>query len=810
VAIQSTTPVSGLSAALDPIEGDQVAVEPGEDQDEDVQTSRSPRGAEGLTLQAQLKRWSKDGNIARYLDDGVLNLIGMRVVEEYEIDVRSRDDWMSKAEKAVKFAIQETQPKTTPWPGASNMIFPLIAQAALEFGARATKAVIPNRNVVKGAIEGSDRGTPMIGPNGQPEMQPLPPGAPPGTPQQPMWKVAPGEKTERAKRVGEYMSWQLLTDIPEWKPQTDQLLHQIPVIGGAAKKTFRDFRLRKNRSLYVSLINLVWNYRAASFEAAPRVTEKVWLYPYEIEELERADLRDIGDGNHEGLFLPYEYGPGDDPTTSETGLGGPESGADSNDMDAPHMFLEQHRRWDLDGDGYSEPYAITVHKRSGKVVRIVARYDEDGIRAKTGKKGERIERIEPIDEYSLIRFLPNIDGGSYPMGFGHLLRPINEAINTCFNQMFDAGTLQNSGAGFIGDQLGVHSGSTALSVGKFIRVNTKGQSIRDSVFPIPFQGPSATLFQLLGILISAGEKMAGIQQILTGDAAIANAPPTTVLALIEQGIQGYTALIGRVFDGIQAEYDKLFKLNRKYLKDKAEYPVGDEWREVTSHDFRLAGGIKPVADYTMTTNMQKLGRAQMLLPLADDPIMNKKEIIRRYLEAGEIDRIDDLFAPGPSPESMIQVQMAMANAQAELGRKRAAEMKDQTQAYLNMAMAKKAAGDASAAWIDQQLQYLQLKIESVNAQTKASKVAFDAYHQHATRQTESAHRNADRTADLVKHFNPQGGGAGSDQDDEDDASGGQAQGGAGSYPVPVVQYAGGPVGGVEAQPGDAGVPALPG
>jgi hypothetical protein len=32
------------------------------------------------------------------------------------------------------------------------------------------------------------------------------------------------------------------------------------------------------------------------------------------------------------------------------------------DRDKPHEFLEQHRYWDLDEDGYPEPYIVTVHK----------------------------------------------------------------------------------------------------------------------------------------------------------------------------------------------------------------------------------------------------------------------------------------------------------------------------------------------------------------------------------------------------------------------------------------------------------------
>ena len=84
------------------------------------------------------------------------------------------------------------------------------------------------------------------------------PGQPPAAapPQQPIWLIKPGEKTERAERIGEHMSWQLLEEMPEWEPQTDQLLHQLPIVGGAVRKTYRDMVEDRNSSLFVSLANL--------------------------------------------------------------------------------------------------------------------------------------------------------------------------------------------------------------------------------------------------------------------------------------------------------------------------------------------------------------------------------------------------------------------------------------------------------------------------------------------------------------------------------------------------------------------------
>jgi chaperonin GroES len=681
-------------------------------------------------------------NLAERYSPTVLDKLGQLVVFEFNIDENSRADWKDKAEKAMKFATQEAEEKTYPWPRSSNVIFPLITQAAIQFNARTYPAIIQNRNVVKGVVWGSDKGTPATDdgkPDGKPKIHPD------GTP---IWLSAPGDKRKRADRIGEHMSWQLLEEMSEWEAQTDSLLLQIPIMGGACRKTYRDPMEERNRSLLVPLKNLVWSYHAPSFEDAPRHTEILTLYPHQIEEYERAEV-----------YLPLVYGPGGDGETAN-------EQADAGDEDAPHVFLEQHRRYDLDDDGYPEPYIVTVHKRSSKVVRIVARYDEDGIQvgkgadinedeetdALTGKEDpdrEEILKITPVDHYTLIPFLPNPDGGSYPVGFGHLLRPLNEAINTTLNQMFDAGHLQNAGGGFVSDQLSIHSGPVNFQVGKYVRVGSKGQAIRDAVFPTPFPGPSQVLFQLLGLLLNAGKETAAVKDILAGDAATANASPTTILALIEQGLTVYTAIHKRIYRALKAEFNKIYRLNRIYLKDEQRrYRVGDEWREVQPDDYRMGGGVEPIADPTMITDMQKLGRAQILFPIKEDPMLNKKEIYMRMFDAASMDRVEDLFAPPPNPQvQQLMMKMAMEEKEAELGRLRAAELKDNSQAYLNMAMAASKANGPQMDWIDKQLRIMEMHIEATNTMVKAADVESRHFIGRG-RLSNEAERNRQDIADL--------------------------------------------------------------
>ena len=126
------------------------------------------------------------------------------------------------------------------------------------------------------------------------------------------------------------------------------------------------------------------------------------MYPVEVEEAERS-----------GVFIHHEYGP--------------ESTA-SDDEDAPREFLEQHRRIDLDDDGYPEPVIVTVHKQSQKVVRIVPRFDPADILFMGVDK--RIRKIRATQYYTQYDFLPNPEGGLPGVGLGQLLNPINARVSS--------------------------------------------------------------------------------------------------------------------------------------------------------------------------------------------------------------------------------------------------------------------------------------------------------------------------------------------------------------------------------------------
>lgn len=534
-----------------------------------------------------LHEYLQAANIADLLESHELNDIGRRSKAEYEIDKNSRSDWEESVQDALKLALQIAETKNYPWPNAANIKYPLMTLAAIQFNARAYPAIVNSGDLVRTKVIGRDDN---------------------------------GEKRKRGDRVAEHMSWQLLEEMTEWEDETDRLLIILPIAGVCFRKTYFDPILGRNCSYLISPLDLVVNDNARDLATVPRISHEFQLYPYEIEERFRS-----------GVYRKAELGL-----------------SDGEDEDAPHDFIEQHRTLDLDDDGYAEPYIVTFHKETGSVVRIVANFRPEDVAFNEGGEIARIERTQYFTKYE---FMPNPQGKFHGLGFGRLLRPINDAVDTTINQLLDAGHLANVGGGFIGRGARLRGGRQSGRPGEWVPVDVTGAALRDNLVPRPIQEPSLVLFQLLGMLVEAGKDISSVKDVMTGDAQSANQSPTTTLALIEQGMQVFSAIYKRVYRALKDEYAKLYRLNGLYLNPETYFHVLDEQRQVGPEDY--ADGdfdIVPVSDPATVTNMQKLGRAEFLLQFRGDPLMRGDEIMRRVFEAASIDDPDELFVEEAPPD----------------------------------------------------------------------------------------------------------------------------------------------------------------
>jgi chaperonin GroES len=564
-------------------------------------------------------------NIADELDDVTLNRIGADVVRDFEIDLSSRvkEGWDKRNEKAMKAAMQVHAPKNDPWPGASNVKYPLLTVASIAFQARAYPAIVDGATLVKGRVLGNDQGQPLMGPQG-------PMAAPDG---QPQWEVQPGAKRDRADRVANHMTWQLMFKMDGWEEDTDRMLLMLPIVGCGIRKSYYDAVLASNVSMMLAPEDFVINYWAKSIEAAPRYTHVLRYYPYEVHELVASEQ-----------WRPINVEVSQDDKSQ------------SDDEDALVVFYEQHRRIDLDGDGYPEPYVVTCNK-DGQVARIAPCFSEKDVTtdARTGK----IVSIKRAEYFTKYPFIPAPDGSFYDIGFGLLLGDISASIDTIINQMIDAASLQNAQGGFLGAGVNIKSGNMRFKLGEWKRVDVGGGTLRDNILPLELPGPSAAMFQLLGLLIEAAKDITSVQDIMTGGPATAQTA-TTTMAQVEQGMKTFTGIFKRIHRAFRKELQILFRLNGEHLPEEEYFALNDAPAKVGRADYLVEDlDIVPVSDPALASDLQKMARADYLVTFVGNPDVNQRELTRRRLEAGNIQDIKTVMevpeAP-PDPQLLLELK----------------------------------------------------------------------------------------------------------------------------------------------------------
>lgn len=553
-------------------------------------------------------------NVAASLDEDTLTKIGNDVVEGYNDDKQSRSEWEKKAKEYFELALQVAKEKSFPWPKASNVKFPLVSIAAMQFGARAYPTLVPSTGkIVQMRVLGKD-------PDGQ--------------------------KFQRAQRVSTHMNYQLTVQMEDWEEDYDKLLIMLPIIGVAFKKTYYDSSLRRNKSCLVLPQNLVVNYWTKSLEESFRITEVLYLTRNQVKErqlqeiyLEDVDLGDpvleVDTDNEKRDLKPVKV-----------------------DQSTPYKILEQHTYLDLDDDGYFEPYIITVDYHTAKVLRIVPRFKQENI--DTNVDGDVVS-IKADQYYTKFPFFPNPDGSFYDLGFGHLLGPINEAVNTLINQLVDAGTIRNLQAGFVGKGIQIRKGEQRFQPGEWKQVNAIGDDLRKQIVPLPSNEPSSVLFELLGLLIQSGKELASIAEIFVGKMPGQNTPAYTTKETVEQGMKLFTAIYKRVYRAQAKELKKLYELNRYYLDPQEYVSVLDEPIKQSDYD-APPDDLIPAADPSASSNTEKMAKVEALAQLLPLGTINPMALTMRWLEALDETQPEQLIIPPEQqqqkPDPKVEAEMA--------------------------------------------------------------------------------------------------------------------------------------------------------
>lgn len=545
--------------------------------------------------------------------------IGTMVWDGYVRDEASRAKWKKRMEAAMDLAMQIQKDKNFPWPGASNVTFPLVTISSLQFSSRSYSNIIQGTEVVKYRIAGGDQ---------------------------------QGALVETGRRIADHMSWQVLEEDQAWEEQHDRLLINLSIVGCNFVKTYFSSKKGYVVSDLVMARDLAMDYYAKSVEECARKTQLVPLYRNEIyERVQRRVFQNVLDeewyaSNPQPLQVPMG---GQMQQANRQGITPPQT-----DEDTPFMTLEQHRLLDLDQDGYAEPYIATIEAGSKKLLRLVARFERpEDIERQGDRPTGRIIQIKPQEYFTKYSFIPAQDGGVYDTGFGVLLGPLNEAVNSGINQLLDSGTMQNSIGGFLGRGAKIRGGVYTMAPWEWKRVDSTGDDLRKNLVPYPERQPSLVMFQLLGLLIQYCDRLAGTTDAMTGGNPGQNTPAYNMRAMLEQGMQVYNVIFKRVWRSMKEEFKKRYELNSLFLPQRTEFGVDSEGkpRYILREDYRLnSDKVVPAADPNLSSDAVRFAQAQAIRQASrETPGYNIREVEYNFLRSMRVEGVERFYDPERNP-----------------------------------------------------------------------------------------------------------------------------------------------------------------
>jgi hypothetical protein len=556
-------------------------------------------------------------NLAEDVDDRELGSLSSDLMSQYDSNKASRSDWEDSYSKGLELLGFNYEERTMPFRGASGVTHPLLAEAAIQFQAQAFNELLPSDGPVKTQVFGDTS-------SGQ---------------------------IQQANRVKEFMNYYIMNVMKEYTPDFDQMLFYLPLAGSTFKKVYYDEVFERAVSKFVPAENLVVPYETSDLDSCPIIAQALRMPFNELRKKQVAGFyRDIP-------VLPSQ---------SNNDLGGAQEeydkiqGTSSSQIDYDCTLIEFHVDLDLEGfeeldeegepTGIKVPYIVTVSEDSGVVLSIRRNFVEDD--AKRAK----------IQYFVHYKFLPGF--GFYGLGLIHAIGGLSRTATAALRQLIDAGTFSNLPAGFKTRGLRVRNEDEPLQPGEFRDVDAPGGVLRDSLMPLPFKGPDATLYQLLGFVVDAGRRFATITDMKVGDGNQQAAVGTTI-AMLEQGSRVMSAVHKRMHYAMREEFKLLARIMSEYLPSEYPYMVAGAQRSVKQEDFDDRIDVIPVSDPNIFSQSQRIALAQAELQLATQApeLHDMHEAYRRMYHALGVKDVDKILKPR-AEETLIPKDPAQENIDA--------------------------------------------------------------------------------------------------------------------------------------------------
>ena len=501
-----------------------------------------------------------DSNLAEVIDDNELRTIAVDLIAKFDADKSSRSDWEQTYDEGLDQLGLEIEDRTTPWAGACGVFHPMLSEAVVRFQSQTIQEIMPAKGPVKTQI----------------------------------WGLATDERHKQAKRVQDYMNYQLIEVMTEYRSETEKLLFSLPLAGSAFRKIYFDPSLGRPTSMFVPAEDFVVSYNEADLEQAERYTHVMNRSTNQIKKLQVS-------GFYKDVELTSSYIEDNKVTDKFQDIGGVKPSYDKEDR---HQLLEMHVDFDLpgfeDADGVALPYVITIDKGSSTILSIYRNW-ADG--------DEHKQKKQHFVHYG---YVPGI--GFYNLGLIHMIGGLAKSATSLLRQLVDAGTLSNLPGGLKTRGLRIKGDDTPIMPGEFRDVDVPGGVIRDNITFLPYKEPSSVLYQLLGNIVEEGRRFASMADLKVADMN-QEAPVGTTLAIMERAMKVQSAIQARIHASLKQEYKILAQIIHDFTDPDYPYET-DAGEGIKAEDFDDRIDVVPVSDPNASTMAQRIMQYQAALQLA--------------------------------------------------------------------------------------------------------------------------------------------------------------------------------------------------
>ena len=540
-------------------------------------------------------------NLAEEIDPVDLSTIALRYIEMIEKDKEARSLRDKQYEEGLRrTGMGNDAPGGATFMGASKVVHPVMAEACVDFAARAIKELFPPSGPTRTKVLGDiDK-----------------------------------EKLEVAERKRDFMNWQLTEQIEEFRDETEQMLTQLPLGGSQFIKLWYDEQKRRPCAEFVPIDNIYLPYASANFYTAQRVTEVQDITSFEFQRrIDRGLYRDIS--MVRATMEPEETKP----QKANDKIEGRQL---EDNVDGTRRVYHIYTWMEVDDDprtkGQMAPYILMIDDLESEVVGLYRNWEEGD---------ETMTKLDWLIEYKFIPWR-----GAYAVGLPHLIGGLAAGLTGGIRALLDSAHINNAATMLKLKGAKVSGQSQQVDVTQVAEIEAAPgvDDIRKIAMPFPFNPPSQTLFELVGYLDKAARGVVTTAEEKIADVT-AQAPVGTTQALIEQGSAVFAAIHARLHDAQGRVLKVLGRLNRWYLDDMQKGEVVQDL-PIRKDDFKRNTDVIPVSDPHIFSETQRMAQLQTVMAIMKDypDLFDRKAVIERFLTQIKIPQVNELMKGVPDPE----------------------------------------------------------------------------------------------------------------------------------------------------------------